>query len=560
MKKNSIYLLLIFLAFAFQHLYANPSWEAVLGGTVLAPPQATSWGFVTISEGNFLNAFTEQGTVIWQKKLKSKPSQYYYINRDDFIYLVYDNKRKFALFNPSGVKLWERTITDKICEKPFSGRDDRVFISTKNNISCYGINGIRKWKLATSSANTHFELLELNDGSLLRILENTGNGNTCAIRISPYGGIIEEIQFSETVTNCYSFYQGIILIYSNGDIKCWTVKDNTTICLWTLSKQDFNSTSTQKKLIIGKGSFCIVYKKPNMSSISLCCINSTTQKKIWEKDITDLHINGKETFFYINGEFIFSSQGYSISFNETDGTIAWKKFLKEPKNHNFFTISKSGYAIYTTSDWTILGYRLYQKISSNLDCSTIKKNSYPVFPFPTKKEYPSLKTISQAFSTGDYGEQELVYKWYLEKQKELVLKDLYTQTTSKNILLDTEFPLVIAKSGTSEYNAIIATMIAKSNNSSITQHALLAASILGYDKDGKILTAIENLFSTKKNYDTPKTIICGIDAIYSICRYMGRSEFNNQGKNILMKAIANGDKNIRQYTILTFEKILNLKM
>jgi hypothetical protein len=563
MKKYN-YFLFLPIFFLISSLSAQSDWQTVLGGSVIAPPHTTSWGFISITEGNLLSACTENGKILWQKKLRDKPSTYYAVTKNDFLYSISDSKTKISLYNPSGIFLWEKELPDLACGPPLCGRDGRIFVPTKNKLLCYGLKGIRKWQIDTEIANSDFPLLELNDGSLLLILDKTQQNDSIGCRISPYGTIIEEIHFSGKIFNACSFSNGILVIFSNGTIGCLSVINNLAISAWTISANKTGPQGTiPYKIIAQKDSFCIVYTSKNNTNTYLYCYNLINLNKQWEVSLPLLKINNTTMYPAHSNRYDFYSDNYSVSFRALDGKKLWEKAINTPPNMKYCMVSQSGYLICTTTDWTVHGYRLYQDLPSlETDTEMLNdlKKTYSTFSPPVATKYPTLLDITNSFINGDYGAQELVYKKFLEKEKELVYKNFYTTNATKDIYLQTEFISAIEKSGTSDSASIIATIITKATDPVVIQHALQAAAIIGYDDDGKMLDAIELLLSTKKSYILDTTAILAVDATYSICYFMGRPIFYSKGKDILFEVLSYKNKNIEEYTIKILEKIILMKM
>jgi len=556
MKKYS-YLFFIFIFFLHFPLISQADWQTVFGGSVLYPPHKATFGFISVTEGKLLNACTENGKIIWQKKLNHNSSSLYTITPNDFIYIISEDKMKISLYNPSGIFLWEKVLPEVAYRAPLIGRDGRVFISGKKNLFCYGLQGTRKWQINTEIASNNFPLLELNDGSLLLILDKTIKNNSIACRISPYGAILEEIQFSGKIIDTCIYSDGILLLFSNGRVGNLSVKNNVTISTWSISEKTNNLNPY--KIIIQKNSFCIIYSSKNNTNASLCCYNLKTLTKQWQKTLPLLKINKNTICTAYYNRYDFYSNNYSVSYRAIDGKKLWEKTIKMPSNIKYCMLSPSGYLICTTTNWTVYGYRLYQDFSYVSNTSNLKK-SYKNFQVPPADEYPTLSNIAISFSKGDYGTQELVFKKFLDAQKKIIFKNFYTPNAPKDLYLQTEFINALEKSETADIAEIIATILTKATDPVIIQKALQAASKIGYDDEGKMLEAIGQLLSSKKTSIRDSTAISAINATYSICRFMGRPLFYSKGKDILLEILSFKNKNIEEYTIETLEKIILLQM
>ncbi|HZK19837.1 MAG TPA: PQQ-binding-like beta-propeller repeat protein, partial [Treponemataceae bacterium] len=430
MKKNKICIVAVFFllgSIAYSKntskAFSTPDWQTVLAGNVIAPPHKTPWGFVSITEGKILSAFTDSGKVIWQKTIQDTPSAYS-VNNKDYIYIISDNQQKLSLYNPNGVFLWEKTLPEQACTNPLSGRDGRVFVAAKNSLSCYGLQGICKWHITLAPVHPHFPLLELNDGSLLRIEKQTINNYSCAKRISPYGTILEEIIFSGQITNAAESEEGVLCIFSNGTIGCLAVHDKQAISKWTLTVEDLAPQGfIPTKIVVGKNTFCILFSTQYTAYI--CSYQLDTHTKIWENYFTGFKKNDKNVCSYNNGRYDFFSGSKTISYSEKNGKKLWEKILHIPSTATYCMLSTSGYLLCTGDNWTLSGYRLYQDFTQENLANKIIKTTYIDFPVPKTDEYISLLTLAEKFKKGNYGEKELVYKQFLEQEKKTLFKDFY---------------------------------------------------------------------------------------------------------------------------------------
>jgi hypothetical protein len=144
----------------------KPDKVAVLGGNVLSKPIETSYGYAVISEGKLISAFNHDGTILWQRSFSSKLNPYISTGLSDMIYVVSKNNN-INLLNPGGMILWTSKCGFDIIENPLPGKDGRVFLRGKENIACYGLNGICRWNINIEKQDTSIPLTELNDGSFL---------------------------------------------------------------------------------------------------------------------------------------------------------------------------------------------------------------------------------------------------------------------------------------------------------------------------------------------------------------------------------------------------------
>jgi len=166
--------------FSQSTVLGTKSWQTVLSGNVLSKIEPSSYGFVVITEGRLLNAFSENGQILWQRNLAQKGSGFCVSMNGDFVYTAID--KKLSLFNTSGIALWTIETKTPIVEKPLPGWDGRLFVREKNAISSYTINGLLRFRLEVSDG-LDCPLLTLNDGSLLYMQKKNLSGKSTALRI-----------------------------------------------------------------------------------------------------------------------------------------------------------------------------------------------------------------------------------------------------------------------------------------------------------------------------------------------------------------------------------------
>ena len=114
--------------------------------------------------------------------------------------------------------------------------------------------------------------------------------------------------------------------------------------------------------------------------------------------------------------------------------------------------------------------------------------------------------------------------------------------------------------GKFDRDAAITSLLMDSAPISKTDFADLISDIYGYDPDGKLLEAIERNAVKAGNKDSAYlNTIC--DAVYSICRFMGRPAWNKKGKQILKSFMGAGYSfNTRTYARDTLKKIISLEL
>lgn len=113
--------------------------------------------------------------------------------------------------------------------------------------------------------------------------------------------------------------------------------------------------------------------------------------------------------------------------------------------------------------------------------------------------------------------------------------------------------------GTRYTTNLTAKLLKNEKNSFIIKCIVTGLSKDGYDPDGEILKALESLAGTVSSKNPAlQTNIC--DAVFSICRFMGRPAYNKSGKFILKNFMSPAnDSKVRLYARETLEKISALE-
>ena len=110
----------------------EPNWSLTLNGKIIAPPQATSYGFAVLTDGRTVYAASDDGTVLWQKELGGRIAPYLTVLDGDFLLTVFRGNT-LTLLNPEGLPLWSARVPFTLAGAPFIGRDARIFVRGKTD-------------------------------------------------------------------------------------------------------------------------------------------------------------------------------------------------------------------------------------------------------------------------------------------------------------------------------------------------------------------------------------------------------------------------------------------
>ena len=556
----------------------EPGWTAVLGGKAVCEPVKTSYGFAVLLDGRMLCACTEKGKVLWQKQIQGLPQPFLTVTNDDFMYTV-SNKHMLSLFNPSGLLLWSADVPSDITQPPLAGRDGRVFLYTENHIFCYGLNGICKWNIGTAILSSDLSLQELNDGSILAFIAGPSSTKSEALRISPFGTIIEKITFSGTVTAAASFNTGVLLTFSSGTVGMCSVPAASTGCTasavtaWSLQSL-FPAGTIPAVVKSGNSQACIACTGPTGPCVTVIhtdkgkilsrlLVSDIDVKKLVYSSGTDSDITLSDSEYAVN---------YTISTASTTGKaqVRWKAALPEKssgtKSWNYIYYTQQGTLILCQTSWALSGYRMIQPLSYTKETAT--QETYDSF-LEIAASSPDTQTASEELASGGYAESETVWTRSLldaadsyisfREQKLSNIREDITDFDSERLLYASYFRLM-GKFGTTSFTDHIASLVRVETDPSMLSVLASAAGECAYDPDGHMLDALTTVLLAAKPAQTELLKnIC--DAVYDICRFMGRPAFNHKGKNMLARMLFSGYNNkTSAYARMTLSKIASLEM
>lgn len=556
----------------------NTTWSQVIGGKLLSKPVLTPYGFIGATDGKTLSSVSNNGNVIWEENFGVNSETILSIVSSDFTLAVTNQRRKITLFNPSGVPLWNKFLDFEITDKAYEGRDGRFFLRGKDKVICFGMNGICKWQIDTE-IQSDLSLQELEDGSLIVFLKNLFEGKTRALRITPFGSVIEDITFSGEILTASSCANGIFLTFSDGSAGLFGLsQDGKAVNRFVLdssgfekSRRNFFVSNSQKN----QAAF-VTAKRKNAKIIFL---DSLAGKILWEYEIKDFNLqNVKEARLTEEGFFICDLNGaYFINF---DGTLLWSAKMPEQKGKNkwnYAFFSENNTLIIAFDNWTLNAYLVEQHAGSRkndrkydyyLDYLKIDSSVYDtLYLFNLDQEITGLERYKK-LESGFYGEKEISYtsdllsacEAYLSQNNKTVGNTRDDLSVFKANPADLEslfnqLPLY----GTRYTTNLTSKLLKKEKNSFIIKCIVTGLSKDGYDPDGEILNALEILALTVSSKNTSLQIdIC--DAVFSICRFMGRPAYNKSGKFILKNFMSPAnDSKVRLYARDTLGKISALE-
>lgn len=550
--KSLIITVLTFSVFSQELLDSkNSSWQKVIPGELICEPQQTSYGFALITDSKYLISFSGSGTLLWDKPLKRATNPFFTVLPGDFFAVVTNSGKRLALLNPSGNEIWNTTVENPITKKPFAGRDGRFFVSSDTQISCYGVNGIRKWVLDTPQISD-LPFQELSDGSFVIFLQVPYEGRTKGLRISPFGEILEEIIFSGIANSTVSCPQGILISFTNGLSGLFSLSDNKAKNKWVLQNKG-SGQNHFNTFVLSENKTDVIFITNDSSGSKINYIDLNEGKIEKSYPIASL---GKITSSVYNNQGVFITDSSKAYFYNHQGIEIWSGIFpakSKASSWSYFTYTPDNFLILFDSSWTANAYRTIQDLTNtqiqvpkytyskfyNIEAS-IFDNAY--MPSKLPQEYTSDDFLA-ALNQGDYGAKEeqwisfLLSGCYARQQDfdnpndNLGIRrepSIFQRDASGYQSLLRELNLF----GTDTFVKLTANLISKEKDKNAIMTILSGLINNGYDPDGEIINAIYHL--SRRTSEKDDGIIMQIcDAVYSICLFNGRPAFYAKGKEIL---------------------------
>ncbi|HOS30192.1 MAG TPA: hypothetical protein PLR39_05235 [Treponemataceae bacterium] len=541
-----VYILILFpadfLSAADELGYRN--WQTVLAGEVIAPLTPASFGFTAITDGGLLTAFSESGTVLWQKPMNTREKGLSSSFTGDFIFTA--GGTTLSLYNPSGNLLWSEETPSPIIEKPFPGFDGRVFVKEKFFLSSYTLTGLRRFRIGITEGR--MELMTLNDGSLLHIQKKEISGKSTALRISPFGKILEEIVFTGIISCAAESSEGIILGFTTGTIAMCSVIDGSAETKWSIGLEDDSPLS----LYDWDGTMLVFLQNGRAARFLY-----GEQRALW---VSTSVFENPVLACEASNEYAIVKTSASLVCITKDGVVEKNIDISSYKNL-FTTITKGGLFVVCHNDWTIRAYRV-----QTLEPRYAAKRNYPYEPL----EKTGIELYRQAqilLTQEDAGTSEgpLMSRtsYYLEN-----LQNYYMLSEQERRKLSSEVNAVTITSdittaslfGTAQFSSFWPFILEREKDPSIIRSVLQAVHRCAYDEDGEILDAVaKKLIQERSGSDQMLASYC--DTVVELCRFMGRPALMRRGKDILVSLLSSKySTSVQNYARKSLEKIIELEI
>lgn len=584
--KKIFCLVFIFLFVSFFYAEESealqPNWQLVVGGAPIAPPIITDFGFAVPLDGRTMAAFSETGQLMWFATLPGyKTSPHYTMGTGDFLIAV-SGGNKLSLINPSGLTLWSSTAPAEILSTPLQGRDGRIYLQCTNQLACFGIGGTLKWTLPVENIST-LPLTELEDGSVLCLLNTIVDGCSTAVRVSPFGEILEEITFTSVVAGVKQSKFGTILIFTDGSLGICSSTDNMAVTRWSIPALVSPSVSSVPPQIYldTLHTLCAVVTASGSQSLVTVVDLDKGEKKFNVSAAINLNDLQFGTIDLTNIVLCDSQKALGLSLD--DGVEVWNSDLPGKLTWDYLLYTPKGYIItLEKKSWLISAYRVTQTIGSQqYRAYKSEKTNYPVYiELATQKANipqndsevfmnlipPDLeKTIYRSIYEGNYGTSEAQWQALVTRENTRCLSN--SKSVSQNPMASYDITYkesIIKLMGAFEsscFNRNLAQILQQETDISLLRTALRASAKIAYDPNLELLSSIELLLgktSLLSNY-TITTAIC--NAVYEICRFMGKPALFSRGRYILSYLLNQKlDSKTKDYAVYTLQKLISLEM
>ena len=551
----------------------NASWSAVLSGSVIAEPALTSYGFCIATDARTVTSMTGAGKIIWEKSFSRSKNVAIASLPSDFLLFFDNDKKNMRLINPSGGIVWEKSTGLKIesASQIFPGRDGRFFIASMDEIQCWGMNGVCRWKL-TSLSLKKIGPSELPDGSVVFFTAET-DGNTGGLRISPFGQVMEEITFSGEVVGAWQCDAGILLSFKDGTGGLFSLAADSGRAE---NKWVFDTKFPGITFAVSGSLDCVCAIVPSASGLTVFVIDGRTGHSTANFSVSGISIGGLAKCV-LNSAGLFLADSKVCALYRTDGTLIFEGELEKQKSKSapsYIFLTDDGNLLLCRRNWTIDAFRIAQ-VPANPGRQPGKSGlAYPDFVTINTVQFDYLDGAFESSMTdpgrisglqgGFYGEKEAVWA-----SDALSVAYAYSASLGRTSLGAHEGNLVFAEDApgleriilqipffaTSDSADCLSAIIRRTNDPTILHAVLKGIAGCGYDPDGKMLSALEERASrTDRKSLVSIERIC--DAVVSVCAYMGSPAYFSKGRGILIKFMSpNYDARTRDYARNALKKI-----
>ena len=545
----------------------QPSWTAALGGGAVAQPVETSYGIALLSEGRMLSGITQDGTVMWQKRVRGTPSPFM-TAFGDFIYVI-TNSSTLNLMNPSGVTLWSAECPFQIMSAPVVEKDGRVIVQGQTGLACYGLNGKEKWTIETDMQK-NIPLCFMNDGSIVVFLLEGANGKTTAKRFSPFGEFIEDLRFAGEVFCAKTCKEGMIISLTNGAIGICSVSEGEADQSWVV-KSKFSSGAAAIAYSEKSGNIAFFYQSG--SEVTADIVKASTGESIVQIPIGTMSLSDEIQTKATTAGFFIADTHTAVEFSES-GTILWSCGIFDKSKWNYMIYTDDNSLIFSMSNWIINSYKMTQNLYAKTkpvykktNDSFVKVRTRSVFEKAAGLQFltqDDMTEIEKKLEEGSLGAEESAILSDIKSEAYEYLQSLTTidqfgiepSFFGANPAYTEKLIRIMSKTGTAEFSHIFAELLKNEKDRNYLALIIKYAGEQKFDPDGEILSAFEFIMQRRfvaRDNEVLKNIC---DATYEICRFMGRPSLIRQGKGVIARLFfPQYNQAARDYARETFDRI-----
>lgn len=460
------------------------------------------------------------------------------------------------MMNSSGRTLWQVNAAYEIIGDPLCGRDGRVFVRGKEALSCYGIKGVRRWTLTTPPQKTSVPLTAFEDGSLLVFLIQTAAGATRALRVSPFGKIVDELSFEGIVTGAVSSESGVIVTLSDGSVKLYSAAGGEVSCVWT-----YKAAPRQRMVLSGGGAAAVI------SDGRVAYLNERSGTVI--SDFAT-RITLAVTATHTEQGLVLLSRTGAVCYTP-DGEVYWDVNFDLKKRPAFVFPSDDGVLHFCMGNWAIEAYKIKEGVAGR----PAARAPAEVLPYEYTKTYetgpdfqiPIDETLKRAmnasFKSGDFPEHEEMWNTLISRE----LQNMYEtySYTSRNtshpyftadITYCDDVLALAAENGV--YLGLISDLMRETSNKTLLLSLAHAAGVAAFDPGGKYLDALLFIVRSRAGRNDERLLREAADAVFKICVFMGRDMFFTKG-SLALNAMLEEDftDSSRRYALSVMQDLLN---
>ena len=468
---------------------------------------------------------------------------------------------------PEAALMWQKVLPGIAVSKPAPLSFGFCVISDAKKLSCISYEGRILWEKSVHRPKKS-AVFELSDDFI--VFSNVSEDSEGVIRtevslINPSGIDLWKSEIDFEVLKAFSSPDGRFFLMGKDKIICFGING---IKKW---EKSLGSEINYGKAVFFDQDGCVYF------SLEKAAENSKVRFSPFGHFEEDVIVSsGTENINCFKPE---DSLGQNNSLNEKLCRRCLSKFFSG-QNVLYAFLTEDLYLIVCRQDWNIECYSVFdskilKKLPPELPQKKLKKslmsfyNINDIWGKLSEDRDISSSERSQLLEQGNYGQKEIKYaseaiNLFQKYGKEINSEDfraeiIYSEYEANSKEFEKVIDQIALFSG-SDFVNIAADFINHSKNPTVLKSTLMAVQKCGYDPEYKILSAIQQRSrrESKKNAE----IICAMcDAVYAVCRFMGKDAYFAKGKQILADFLytENTDK-VKSYARRTFSRIKALEL